>query len=173
VSRSAPLRLASFSREASWRGTALLVPELTAAVEGEARHHGKRPPPSCLAARPAPHGCHAGEALVDVGALDGLDTWIVVRSGRLPKPCRPERCEVIQVGGSGPLPKRNDLVDSPVTSVVDIFRMRFCWHNCIRARSLICHRTDTIGHERGSVREKLHERKVLQSRGFVNVDEAP
>lgn len=51
-----------------------------------------------------------GDALVDVGAADGLGAWIDVRSGRLPRPCRPERCEVIQIGGEGRLPEGVNIV---------------------------------------------------------------
>ena len=43
-------------------------------------------------------------ALVDLGAVDGLARFVRLRSGRLPASCRPERCEVLQLGGSGPLP---------------------------------------------------------------------
>jgi hypothetical protein len=42
--------------------------------------------------------------LVDLGAVDHLREWIHLRSGRLPRPCRPERCEVLQLGGSGTIP---------------------------------------------------------------------
>lgn len=42
--------------------------------------------------------------LVDLGAVDGLRRWVRLRSGRLPRPCRPGRCEVVQVGGSGGIP---------------------------------------------------------------------
>lgn len=42
--------------------------------------------------------------LVDLGAVNQLREWVHVRSGRLPHPCRPERCEVLQLGGSGAIP---------------------------------------------------------------------
>ncbi len=45
-----------------------------------------------------------GGALVDLGAADDLGRWVRLRSGRLPGPCRPERCEVIQIAGSGRIP---------------------------------------------------------------------
>lgn len=48
-------------------------------------------------------------ALVDFGAVDGLAPWVRLRSGRLPEACRPERCEVLRLGGAGPLPKLRDL----------------------------------------------------------------
>src|SRR5918999_798267 len=45
-----------------------------------------------------------GGALVDLGAADDLDRWVRLRSGRPPGPCRPERCEVVQIAGSGRIP---------------------------------------------------------------------
>jgi FtsX-like permease family protein len=45
-----------------------------------------------------------GGALVNLGAVDGLRTWVKLRSGRLPQPCARTLCETLQVGGSGPLP---------------------------------------------------------------------
>jgi hypothetical protein len=61
--------------------------------------------------------------LFDLGAIDGLARYVHVRSGRLPHPCTPTRCEVLQLGGSGPVPKVQGLalavvgkatLDSPV-----------------------------------------------------------
>src|SRR5512132_1915060 len=61
--------------------------------------------------------------LFDLGAVDGLAGYVHVRSGRLPRPCTPTRCEVLQLGGSGPVPKVQGLalavvgkatLDSPV-----------------------------------------------------------
>jgi FtsX-like permease family len=62
--------------------------------------------------------------LFDLGAIDGLARYVHVRSGRLPKPCRSTaRCEVLQLGGSGPVPKVKGLtlavvgratLDSPI-----------------------------------------------------------
>ena len=43
--------------------------------------------------------------LFDLGAVDGLARYVHVRSGRLPQPCRRSRCELLQLGGSGPVPK--------------------------------------------------------------------
>ena len=43
--------------------------------------------------------------LFDLGAIDGLARFVHLRSGRLPTTCHPERCEVVQLGGSGPIPK--------------------------------------------------------------------
>ena len=40
-----------------------------------------------------------GGAFVNLGAVDGASRWIVLRSGRLPRPCTPRDCELIQIGG--------------------------------------------------------------------------
>jgi FtsX-like permease family protein len=48
---------------------------------------------------------HLGGALVDLSAGDHLGRWIRLRSGRLPHACVPGRCEVVQLAGSGPLPR--------------------------------------------------------------------
>lgn len=45
----------------------------------------------------------------DLGAVDDLARFVHVRSGRLPQPCRPARCEVLQLGGSGPIPRLDGL----------------------------------------------------------------
>src|SRR6266545_3921287 len=43
--------------------------------------------------------------LFDLGAIDGLARYVHVRAGRLPRTCRAERCEVVQLGGGGPIPR--------------------------------------------------------------------
>lgn len=61
--------------------------------------------------------------LFDLGAIDGLARYVHVRSGRLPRRCTAQRCEVLELGGSGPVPKLPGLnlavvgkatLDSPV-----------------------------------------------------------
>jgi hypothetical protein len=42
--------------------------------------------------------------LFDLAAADQLAQWIRLRSGRLPRQCSPTRCEVLQLGGTGPVP---------------------------------------------------------------------
>ena len=42
--------------------------------------------------------------LFDLGAIDELARYVHVRSGRLPQPCRASHCEVLQLGGAGPIP---------------------------------------------------------------------
>src|SRR5690242_8592471 len=46
-----------------------------------------------------------GGVYVNLGALDGIQKWITVTGGRLPKPCTPSDCELIQVGGAPAAPK--------------------------------------------------------------------
>jgi len=43
-------------------------------------------------------------SFIALGAVDGLAPWLRLRSGRLPRRCRPERCEVVQLRGSGLIP---------------------------------------------------------------------
>ena len=43
--------------------------------------------------------------LFDLGAIDRLARYVHLQSGRLPRPCTPARCEVLRLGGSGPVPK--------------------------------------------------------------------
>ena len=47
-----------------------------------------------------------GGANVDLAAGDDLARWVRLSSGRLPRTCSPSRCEVIQLAGSGPIPRR-------------------------------------------------------------------
>jgi hypothetical protein len=42
--------------------------------------------------------------LFDLGAIDGLARYVHIRSGRLPERCSAARCEVLQLGGAGPIP---------------------------------------------------------------------
>ena len=39
-----------------------------------------------------------------LGAVDGLSRWVRLTSGRLPRTCDADRCEVVQLRGAGPLP---------------------------------------------------------------------
>jgi hypothetical protein len=45
-----------------------------------------------------------GGEFVSLGAVDDLERWIRLRSGRLPSECTAERCEVVQVRGRGRVP---------------------------------------------------------------------
>ena len=46
-----------------------------------------------------------GGAFVNLGAVDKLARWLALRSGRLPKRCVPDDCELIQIGGAPAAPK--------------------------------------------------------------------
>jgi hypothetical protein len=46
-----------------------------------------------------------GGAYVSLGAVDGLARRVALRSGRLPRPCTPARCELLQIGGSPVAPR--------------------------------------------------------------------
>lgn len=52
--------------------------------------------------------------LFDLGGIDGLARYVHLRSGRLPHPCTAERCELLQLGGSGPVPELQGLAVSVV-----------------------------------------------------------
>ena len=45
-----------------------------------------------------------GGVFVNLGAVDGLARWVALRSGRLPAPCTPDNCEVVQIGGAPAAP---------------------------------------------------------------------
>jgi hypothetical protein len=46
-----------------------------------------------------------GGAFVNLGAVDGLARWLELRSGRLPRRCTPDDCELVQIGGAPAAPK--------------------------------------------------------------------
>jgi ABC-type antimicrobial peptide transport system permease subunit len=46
-----------------------------------------------------------GGAFVNLGAVDGLTRWVALRSGKLPAPCTPSRCDLIQIGGAPAAPR--------------------------------------------------------------------
>ncbi|MGZ4440392.1 MAG: FtsX-like permease family protein [Gaiellaceae bacterium] len=50
-----------------------------------------------------------GGRLVDIRAVDGLGRFVRVTSGRLPRRCTAKRCEVLEVGGSLPVPHTRGL----------------------------------------------------------------
>jgi hypothetical protein len=45
-----------------------------------------------------------GGALLSLGAVDRLGRWVRLRSGRLPRRCEPQRCEVIVIRHGGRIP---------------------------------------------------------------------
>lgn len=42
-----------------------------------------------------------GGGLVNLAGMDGVEQWVRLRSGRYPRTCTPERCEVVRLGGVG------------------------------------------------------------------------
>ena len=42
---------------------------------------------------------------MNLGAVDGLSRWLVLRSGRLPRTCTADDCELVQIGGAPVAPK--------------------------------------------------------------------
>ena len=44
-----------------------------------------------------------------LGGVEQLGRWVTLRSGRLPRVCTPERCEVLRLRGSGRLPQPDGL----------------------------------------------------------------
>ena len=46
-----------------------------------------------------------GGAFVNLGGVDGLGRWVRLTSGRLPRRCTPQRCELVLLGGKGRLPR--------------------------------------------------------------------
>lgn len=46
-----------------------------------------------------------GGAFVNLGAVDGLARWTTLQRGRMPRPCTPGDCELLQIGGPPVTPK--------------------------------------------------------------------
>jgi len=55
-----------------------------------------------------------GGALLGLGAVDDLGRWVRLRSGRLPRRCEPERCEVLVIRRGGRIPNAPGLRLVPV-----------------------------------------------------------
>jgi hypothetical protein len=55
-----------------------------------------------------------GGALLSLGAVDDLGRWVRLRSGRLPRVCRPEHCEVLVIRRGGHIPNAPGLRLVPV-----------------------------------------------------------
>src|SRR5207248_6529085 len=47
------------------------------------------------------HELRIGGELVQLAGLDGLGALVSLQSGRLPRACLPQRCEVVQIGSAG------------------------------------------------------------------------
>jgi hypothetical protein len=55
-----------------------------------------------------------GGALLSLGAVDDLGRWVRLRSGRLPRRCEPEHCEVLVIRSGGRIPNAPGLRLVPV-----------------------------------------------------------
>ena len=63
-----------------------------------------RPTPLVLFRETTVAGTFAG-----LGGVENLERWVTLRSGRLPRACTPERCEVLRLRGQGRLPHPDGL----------------------------------------------------------------
>ena len=63
-----------------------------------------RPTPLVLFRETTVAGTFAG-----LGGVENLGRWVTLRSGRLPRACTPERCEVLRLRGQGRLPHPDGL----------------------------------------------------------------
>lgn len=87
-----------------WGGIASGAPNRFALVDGPAREALRPFGGRTVAAMLFRQSQFAGR-LFDLGAVDGLGRFVRLASGRLPGRCRPSRCEVVQLGGTGRLPQ--------------------------------------------------------------------
>jgi hypothetical protein len=83
---------------AAWYGTS--DPTVDSIVRRALRGISSDPPIRAMMNRQA----NVGGAIFSLGAADRLGEWVHLRSGRLPHGCSAQRCEVVQVAGSGPIP---------------------------------------------------------------------
>lgn len=81
-------------------GTAEALPVLDRAVLGRLADLGLPGPTRIALFRESTVAGH----FVSLGAVDGLAAFVILRSGRLPRPCTPARCEVLRLRGAGTLP---------------------------------------------------------------------
>jgi hypothetical protein len=95
---------AARSVRASWFGVPAGTAESWAQLDGEARGAlgklGMGEATSIALVREST----IGRVFVGIAAVDGLAPHVLLRSGRLPQTCRPERCEVLRLRGVGRLP---------------------------------------------------------------------
>jgi hypothetical protein len=98
------LPAAARSVRASWFGVPAGTPESWSRLDSKARGALARlrtgEPTSIALVREST----IGGVFVGIAAVDGLAPHVLLRSGRLPRSCRPERCEVLRLRGVGRLP---------------------------------------------------------------------
>ena len=91
--------------QVNWSGVPaqsnLSLPQLDRIARAALRPVLRRPPFGVYVFRQATWG----GAYVNLGAVDGLSRWLVLRSGRLPRACTPTDCELVQIGGAPVAPK--------------------------------------------------------------------
>jgi hypothetical protein len=94
---------ASRSARAVWFGVPAGADERYPRLDAEVRESAalplRRPTPIVLFRESTVAGRFVGLA-----AVDGVALHVRLRSGRLPRPCRPDRCEVLRLRGVGRLP---------------------------------------------------------------------
>lgn len=90
--------------QVTWFGTlstgAATWPRLDALVRPRLRRLNGIEPVAAMLYREA----SIGGPLVDLRGVDGVGRYVRLVSGRLPRPCRPSRCEVLRLQGQGPIP---------------------------------------------------------------------
>jgi hypothetical protein len=98
------LPAASRAVRASWFGVPAGSDESWRTLDGQARAALAQLP----AGEPVPivlvREATIGGAFVGLAAVEGLGPHVLLRSGRLPRVCTPERCEVLRLRGEGKLP---------------------------------------------------------------------
>jgi hypothetical protein len=103
VVRERALRLAlaeTAPRDRAFRADELGLSSSAAPAAGRAATRAlalltPRPPVRVVELRPLRFGTH----LVELTGVEGLSRWVRLDSGRLPRGCRPARCEVLVLGG--------------------------------------------------------------------------
>ena len=87
-----------------WGGTptdqASSFPALDRVARRNLRALNERTPDTALLYRES----RIARSLYDLAALDDIRRWVRLRSGRFPAVCRPQRCEVLRLGGEGSPP---------------------------------------------------------------------
>ena len=91
--------------QATWSGVPgqsnLSLPQLDRTARRALRPVLRQPPFAVVVFRQASWG----GAFVNLGAVDGLARWLVLRNGRLPRSCLPHDCELVQIGGAAVAPR--------------------------------------------------------------------
>jgi hypothetical protein len=108
------LPAAARSARAVWFGVPAGPAERWRSLDAAARHVLERVPAGRPTAIALVRESTIGGEFVGLAAVDGLAPHVLLRSGRLPRACTPERCEVLRLRGEGRLP------DVPALRVVEV-----------------------------------------------------